>query len=291
MSSQPEDGATGGSGAASRPGRLTWRELRLTRSAPRPFDGLTSGWVPVEGLRLHVRQRTWPAAAPDCVLVHGLAVSHRYLTPTAAWLGRPVAIPDLPGFGLSDKPARVFAVSDHARLLAAWLDARGRGPVCLLANSYGCQVAVDLAVRRPDLVAALVLVGPTVDPAAASIAGQVGRWARDLYREDPRQAVILARDIRDAGPRRIAGTLRDSVRDRIETKLPLVTAPTLLVRGARDAVAPARWLAAAARLMPDATTVQIPGAAHNAVTTAGAQVARASDRFLRRVLTSGEARG
>jgi len=216
------------------------------------------------------------------VLVHGLAVSHRYLTPTAARLRRPVAIPDLAGFGLSDKPVRVLRVPDHARVLADWLDARGAGPVCLLANSYGCQVAVELAVCRPDLVAALVLVGPTVDPAAASVPGQVGRWLRDLLREDPRQALILGRDVRDAGPRRIAATLRDSVRDRIETKLPRVTASTLLVRGARDPLAPARWLAAAARLLPDAATVEIPAAAHNAVTTAGAQVAAAADGFLDR---------
>jgi pimeloyl-ACP methyl ester carboxylesterase len=38
------------------------------------------------------------------LLVHGLAVSHRYLMPTAAALAGTVYVPDLPGFGLSDKP-------------------------------------------------------------------------------------------------------------------------------------------------------------------------------------------
>src|SRR6266511_1008646 len=108
---------------------MRWRDLRLSRAAPHPYGGFTSGWARVGGVRLHVRERTGPDAGPGYVLVHGLAVSHRYLTPTAARLRRPVAIPDLAGFGLSDKPVRVLRVPDHARVLADWLDARGAGPV------------------------------------------------------------------------------------------------------------------------------------------------------------------
>jgi pimeloyl-ACP methyl ester carboxylesterase len=87
-------------------------------------------------------------------------------------------------------------------------------------------------------------------------------------------------DIRDAGPRRVAGTLRHSVRDRIEAKLPRVSAPTLLVRGERDTIAPPGWFAAAATLMPHARTLVLPGAAHNAITTAGPQLAEAIDALL-----------
>src|SRR2546423_9165739 len=164
-----------------------------------------------------------------------MANAKRY--PVAStWAWTAVYVPDLPGFGLSDHPDRVFDVGEHAGLLARWLDALGADPVCLLGNSFGCQVAVDLARQRPDLVAALVLVGPTVDPAAATVAGQLRRWVRDVCQEDVRQATILARDVRDAGLRRIAATLRLSLRDRIEAKLPLVRAPALLVRGEHDRV-------------------------------------------------------
>lgn len=113
------------------------------------------------------------------------------------------------------------------------------------------------------------------------MARQVGRWAWDLVFEDKRQAAILAADMFDAGPRRVVGTLRWSVRDRIDRKLPSVAASTLLVRGSRDPIAPARWLAAAAALTPLARTLTIPRAAHNAVTTAGPQVARAAAELVR----------
>jgi pimeloyl-ACP methyl ester carboxylesterase len=58
--------------------------------------------------------------------------------------------------------------------------------------------------------------------------------------------------------------------------------PTLLVRGSRDRIAPQPWLEHAAALSPDARTLVIEKAAHNAVTTAGPELATALDTFLAR---------
>jgi pimeloyl-ACP methyl ester carboxylesterase len=184
------------------------------------------------------------------------------------------------GFGLSDKPSAVLDVGEHAEVLATWLDSLATPPVAVLGNSFGCQVAVELASRRPDLVAVLILVGPTTDPQAASVAAQVGRLIRDLPGEDWRQAPILLADVRDAGARRILTTLRFAVRHHIETRLPGIRVPTLLVRGARDRIAPQSWLDRAAALTPTVRNLVIEGAAHNAVTTAGPELAAAVDAFL-----------
>jgi pimeloyl-ACP methyl ester carboxylesterase len=263
-------------------GRFTVAERRAALAAPADMDGFTSRWHQTGALPLHIRQRSTPTSgATPCVLLHGLAVSHRYLMPTArAQHNRRVYIPDLPGFGLSGKPATVLDVGGHACVLAEWLDAAGIGPVALLGNSFGCQVAVELGYRRPDLVAALILVGPTTDPAAASVTGQLRRWLLDLPFEDPRQVPVLASDLRDAGIRRVSVTLRLAVRDRITTKLATLRVPTLLVRGSRDRIAPQSWLDHLATLIPDAEMLVLPGAAHNAVTTAGPELAAAVDRFL-----------
>jgi pimeloyl-ACP methyl ester carboxylesterase len=258
-----------------RPGSLATAELRAALAAPDSVDGFASRRYRAGGVDLHVRER--PGRSPAYLLLHGLAVSHRYLMPTARCLpeGR-VLVPDLPGFGLSGKPNRTYGVEDHSRVVATWLDALAERGLCIIANSFGCQVAVDLALRRPDLVAALVLVGPTPDPAARSMAGRALRWAYDLVFEDIRQAPILTADVLDAGVRRVIGTLRLSVRDPIDQKLPSVGVPTLFVRGSRDRIVSARWLADAAARTPVARTLTIPRAAHNAVTTAGAEVARAA---------------
>ena len=41
-----------------------------------------------------------------------------------------------------------------------------------------------------------------------------------MVREDPLQLPILLRDVRDAGPHRVVGTLVHALRDPIEGKLP-----------------------------------------------------------------------
>jgi pimeloyl-ACP methyl ester carboxylesterase len=262
--------------------RLGPRERQAAMAAPAEADGFLSHWHQVGTLRLHVRQRqSTGSTATPCVLVHGLAVSHRYLMPTARCLDRrSVYLPDLPGFGLSSKPHRVLDIGQHVDVLAALFDTLRVGPVAILGNSFGSQVAVELARRHPELVRALILVGPTTDPAAATMPAQFGRFLRDLLVEDPWQARILAADIRAAGPRRIAATLRYAVQDDIAAKLVEIRVPTLLVRGARDPIAPQPWLDRAAALTPDARQLVLAKAAHNAVTSAGPRLARAVEHFL-----------
>jgi pimeloyl-ACP methyl ester carboxylesterase len=254
----------------------------LTRAAPGPANGFTSTTATARGLRLHIRQRLEQGATTSpWVLLHGLAVSHRYLMPTAAALPGSVFVPDLPGFGLSGKPARVLNTEQHADVVAAWMDTAGITGAHLLGNSFGCQIAVELAIRRPDLADLLILVGPTVDPAAPTAGGQIRRWARDLLREDPQQIPILTADIRDAGPRRVLQTLRHAVDHHIERRIPLVDAPILVLRGQHDRIAPAVWATHAAALARTGDAGEVAGAAHNAVTTAAKLVAAQAIAFAR----------
>ncbi|WP_262284397.1 alpha/beta fold hydrolase [Micromonospora sp. MA102] len=268
-------------------GRFGPAELRLALAAPQPAAGLTSEFRLVDGLRTHTRRSADPGGdGPPVVLVHGLAVSHRYLTPLAVALSatHPVYVPDLPGFGLTERTGTAYDVPRHAAFLADWLAAYRLGPVCLLGHSFGAEVAAALAARRPDLVSALVLAGPTSDPAARSRRGQVGRWLLDTLREAKWQAPILLRDVLDARPWRVFATLSHSVRNSIEADLVRVTAPTLVLTGSRDPVVPAGWRVEAARLVPGGRTAAVPGAAHNVATTAPGQVADAIRDLLAPVL-------
>ncbi|WP_430500729.1 alpha/beta fold hydrolase [Micromonospora trifolii] len=258
-------------------------ELQLGMAAPRPAAGLTSEWRLVDGLRTHTRHAAGPTTeAPPVVLVHGLAVSHRYLTPLAVALAttHQVYVPDLPGFGLTQRPRGAYDVRQHAEHLAAWLAAYRLPPVCLLGHSFGAEVAATLAANHPGSVRALVLAGPTSDPAARSRRAQFGRWLVDSLREAPLQAPILARDVWNARPWRVLATLSHSVRNAIEADLVRITAPTLVLTGERDPIAPPRWRDQVTRLVPDANLVVVPGAPHNAATTNPTAVADAIRRLL-----------
>ncbi|MFI7599369.1 alpha/beta fold hydrolase [Actinoplanes sp. NPDC049681] len=250
--------------------------LPLALSAPRPRRGWVSHWSTIGRVRMHVRVPADPMAGLPVVMLHGLAVSHRYLMPTADALAdrHPVLVPDLPGFGLSTKPPVAFDVPRHARFLSAWLDAHRLSRIAVAGHSFGAEVAAALAVLRPDAVAALVLAGPTADPAARSRRGLIGRWFADLPAEDPRQAAILARDVWDARPWRVWATIGHSVRNRVEDDLRRVTAPTLVLGGDRDTVAPLAWRTRVAQLT-GGVSATLPGAAHNALTTAGPAAADA----------------
>jgi pimeloyl-ACP methyl ester carboxylesterase len=262
------------------------RKYAVAARAPRPDRDFESRWTTVRGVRLHDRaSREPPPATFPVVLLHGLAVSHRYLMPLAVYLAAryPVRAVDLPGFGLSGKPGRALDVPGHADHVAGWLLAAGVGPAAVLGNSFGCQVAVDLAARYPELVRCLVLVGPTTDAQARSAPRQIGRWLRDLRHEDPSQLPIILRDVADAGLLRVARTFRFSLRDRIEDKLPAVGAPTLVTRGQHEPIATQRWAEQVAGALPDGELAVVPRSPHDANYSAAMDLAALVLPFLDRV--------
>ncbi|MFF3324728.1 alpha/beta fold hydrolase [Streptomyces sp. NPDC002889] len=129
-------------------------------------DGEELRSVALPGLTLTVRSRP-PAHAglPPALYVHGLGGSSQNWSAMMSLLEDVVdgqAI-DLPGFGDSPPPDDGnYSVGGHARAVTRFLDARGRGPVHLLANSLGGAVCTRVAAARPDLVRTLTLVSPAL---------------------------------------------------------------------------------------------------------------------------------
>lgn len=224
-------------------------------------------WTRVGDLRVHaqVSAESLPPDAPVIVIVHGVAVSHRYLLPVARHLA-PLArvyVPDLPGYGKSDKPPlRHLTVPDLADWLIAWMDAIGLQRAHMLGNSFGCQILVDLAMRHPERVERLILQGPTMDPHARTAVRQVSRWLATSVFERKSEGLVLLRDLVDLGLRRLVGMVEIGLNDPIEQKLPHVQVPTLVVRGSLDMIVPETWAEEATALLPNGRLVVIEGAAH-----------------------------
>ncbi|RCV51728.1 alpha/beta fold hydrolase [Marinitenerispora sediminis] len=234
-----------------------------------------------------------PGRRPPVVCVHGAGVSSRELLPFVEELGRrnEAWAVDLPGFGASPGPAYPLGLRALADAVADWTAAADLDGVVLLGSSFGCQVAVDAAVRHPDRVAGLVLVGPTVDAAARGFGRQLLRWLRNSPRERVSMAALNIADYRDAGTRRVVDAFREALRDRVEDRLPHVRVPALVVRGAGDRLVPQDWAEEVTRLLPAGRLAVVPDAGHMVPYRRPRELAALVGDFLSGGLAAADARG
>lgn len=249
-----------------------------------PTGKLESKWTKVDGLSIHARISVDPIPARDeaFVLVHGLSVSSGYMVPTAKHLAPyyHVYAPDLPGYGKSAKPGHILRVPELADALAAWMQTTGLQQATLLGNSLGCQTIVDFALRYPERVQRIILVGPTMDPQARTIHQEAFRLFLDMLREPLSLFPVLTREYLAAGPRRTIRTLQYAFEDRMEEHLPRIQAPTLVVRGAKDPIVRQRWVEEVYQLLPKSKLVVIAGAAHVVNFSSPEQLVRVVREFM-----------
>lgn len=197
------------------------------------------------------------------LLIHGIGMGRRVFADLRAQLsahGRVWAV-DLPGYGEAAEPARTPTLERFADLIAELLESRGEERAVVIGHSMGAQIALELAVRHPSLVSHLVLAGPTVDPAARSVSGQVARLAQDLFVESPRVVVLGLREYLRAGPH-LRRKFRAMLVHHPEDVAPAATVPTLVLRGGDDYVSPRRWCEQLVALLPDGRLVEIDGHGH-----------------------------
>jgi pimeloyl-ACP methyl ester carboxylesterase len=116
-----------------------------------------------QGVPAHVIEQ---GEGEDVLLLHGAASNARELL--AAMEGRLVGCrliaPDRPGLGYSGVPAKSWELGVQAAFIAEILEQTARGPVVAVGHSWGSGVILRLALDRPDLVKALVLLAPASHP-------------------------------------------------------------------------------------------------------------------------------
>lgn len=74
--------------------------------------------------------------------------------------------PDLPGWGPSDKPKKTqwHSLSQHADILAQWLEPLRHAPVVLLAHNWQLPLVLALRLQMGDHAAHWRIIGVNVDP-------------------------------------------------------------------------------------------------------------------------------
>jgi haloalkane dehalogenase len=124
---------------------------------------------------------------PTILMVHGTpswSFLYRHLVRGLRDRFRCVA-PDLPGFGLSDKPAGdAYRPEDQARRLTAFIDALGLKDLTLVVHDFGGPIGLATAMEQPERVRRLVIFNTWMWSLAGSrptvwlgraVSGRVGR--------------------------------------------------------------------------------------------------------------------
>jgi pimeloyl-ACP methyl ester carboxylesterase len=245
--------------------------------------GLRAATSDVGRYRIHWVQAG--AGAETVVLLHGLSGSSRWWQRNIPALAgsRRVVIPDVIGFGRSRARGRLPGMPELADRFAEWLATLGDDPVHLVGHSMGGHLSIHLAARHPQLVRRLVLVDAAGIPRERTPRNLV-RFAYEVAPPrrwgDPRFLPVIWRDALVAGPFTVLIGLLNILRDDVRPLLPLITAPTLIVWGARDGLVPVEQGRELRRSIAGSRLLVIQRAYHNCMVDRPAEFNAAVLRFL-----------
>ena len=269
-------------------------------------DGAPADWIGVPGASAErVDEPVWGGKvmvyrvgrrdADPVVLVHGIgqdgARDWRYVIQELA-RDHDVWALDLPGFGESDKGNNLYSPERYVRVLEAVVGRRVGRPFVLIGHSMGAAVSLEYAATYPKRVARLILVDMAGVLHRAIFAESMGRlgveqatgfypeegsWVgsvmrRMLAKVEPlagaSAAVLRTAETRqrflNGDPGAIAGYAL--VEHDFGRALRAVKAPTLLVWGSEDRIAPMRTAQVALATIPGARLRIIQGVRHEPMT-------------------------
>ncbi|MFT0848718.1 alpha/beta hydrolase [Actinomycetaceae bacterium L2_0104] len=221
------------------------------------------------------------------VLVHGIGMGRAVFARLAAALARSGRVygVDLPGFGDSPRPTQSWSMTHYGDLLAAFIEnvVRQDSPpqeIVLVGHSMGTEVAVEAAARHLNSVDALVLIAPTVNASERTATRQVMRMVQDLYDESLRVLANGFIQYLKANPLWFLKVLNVMLHHKVETILPRITTPTLVLRGEDDWVCPSSWVKEVAELIPGARYAEAKGHGHEAMIRSASPVVGMIVEFL-----------
>lgn len=197
---------------------------------------------------------------PPLLLLHGWGSSARVMMPIARQLAhlRTCHLIDLPGFGQSDEPPEAWSVNEYADMVDAFIQTLRPSPVDLLAHSYGGRITLKLLAdknRRGRVGKVLITGGAGMKPrrpfsyyVKKSISTLLKTPARILpaslqesYLRRVRSSGLWKK-LGSSDYRKLSGVMRESfvlsVRDQLDSLLPLIQHEVLLLWGDRDDATP-----------------------------------------------------
>jgi 3-oxoadipate enol-lactonase len=192
-----------------------------------------------------------------------------------------VCRPDMPGAGRSALPVEPVSVAGHAASVAAMLAAAGIDRAHFVGHSMGTLVCQHLAAEHAGLVASMTLFGALTEPTDAARKGLVARaavargqgmagiadqiiagtLAPRTHEENPAAAAFVRETILRQPPEGYARNCEALARSQA-IGAERIKAPTMLVTGDCDPVAPVSMARQLADQIADATLTVLDRCGH-----------------------------
>jgi haloalkane dehalogenase len=186
-----------------------WPEGSVLRTPEERFSVLPGytyepHYVEVEGLRIAYVES---GAGDPILMLHGeptWGYLYRHMIPPLSDAGR-VVVPDLVGFGRSDKPVaeNAYSYRSHTRWMHAFVEALDLRRITLVCQDWGGLIGLRLVARMPDRFARLVAMNTGI-PDGSGMGEGFARWrrmsqtARELNLPAMMRMAVRGRQLTDA---------------------------------------------------------------------------------------------
>jgi pimeloyl-ACP methyl ester carboxylesterase len=244
-----------------------------------------------EGIHYKLHGASQSDPAPPLVLVHGAGGNLMH------WPGELRRLPDctvvaldLPGHGHSGGAARQ-EIGEYVEVVAQLARRLGLPRFVLAGHSMGGAIALETALRSPQILAGLVLVATgaklPVDPDLLgamqgnwqSVTPTLASWSQGTH-IDPQLTRIYLQRLAELDPKMVYRDYAACAMWDRSAELGRIRAPTLVVCGDADRMTPIECSIDLERGIENAQLAIVSGAGHMVMLEQPAVVARAVQRFL-----------
>jgi pimeloyl-ACP methyl ester carboxylesterase len=235
-------------------------------------------------------------------MIHGLGGTSNTFQPLMGRLGDFMVLrPDLPGCGRSATPDEELTISDMADSLLTLLKAQGLNRVHLVGHSMGTLICQRMAITAHECIASLTLIGALTEPPQAARTGLLARAA--TARSQGMQGIADQIISTALAPRTLSekAAVVAFVRESLMRQYPegyakccealsaaqlqdvrKISAPTLLLTGDCDPVAPVSMAQQLCDALPHASLSVLADCGHWATLEQPQACASALESFIRR---------
>lgn len=218
----------------------------------------------------------------NLVLIHGLGASAERWEFVIPKFSKDFAVfvPDLIGFGYSDKPNVDYTTEYFAKFVSSFLQTLGIERSMMIGSSLGGQIAIEYAAKNQKSLDKLVLVSPsglTKQSTPAFDAYVMAALYPDLEiaknafnmmtggkeeNQSIAESFVQRMRLPNAKFAFMSALLGLKHASEIETKLAVINVPTLVVWGEKDPVIPIKYAKGFVQKIRDCRFYQMEGCGH-----------------------------